>query len=318
MGRLADNDNVFHVRAINEDSKNKLTTYKIVEPFGKGTMKSYQPFKGIEVIYNDVYIKKLIKDTCKFSQDTIEINYCYSGNMEARFINKKMTFMNEGDLSIYGYKCNVLYCSFMDKPYKGITIMISAKEALEDIHSFTGLDREEINAFMAKITEIDKCVVTNAGKGLNHIFKEFFVLPEKHLLSHMRLKVMEALLYLIGETNYNLDFSNYFMESFVEKMDRARELLLQDLKKHITIDELSKEVGVNTTDLKKSFKAIYGDTIYSHLRKHRMEKARELLLESDLKIIDIACAVGYSNASKFSSTFKKIYGVKPNQYRLKK
>ena len=47
----------------------------------------------------------------------------------------------------------------------------------------------------------------------------------------------------------------------------------------------------------------------------RIEKAKELLLESDLSVCDVSLAVGYSDALGFSKIFKKYVGVSPTEYK---
>ena len=49
--------------------------------------------------------------------------------------------------------------------------------------------------------------------------------------------------------------------------------------------------------------------------KKRMEKAAELLENTNLKVIEIANSVGYENQGKFGTVFKKMYGVTPLEYR---
>lgn len=47
----------------------------------------------------------------------------------------------------------------------------------------------------------------------------------------------------------------------------------------------------------------------------KLNKAIELLSSTDLKIRDISDAIGYENDTHFIRTFKKVYGISPNQYR---
>lgn len=82
-------------------------------------------------------------------------------------------------------------------------------------------------------------------------------------------------------------------------------------------EELSKQYLINTTTLKNVFKAVYGTSIASHVKTHRLEKAAELLKNTQESIADIAAQVGYDSQSKFSSSFKEQYHVLPSEYRKK-
>ena len=71
----------------------------------------------------------------------------------------------------------------------------------------------------------------------------------------------------------------------------------------------------NTTDLEKGFKSIYGTTIFAYSRMNKMKKAKELLEDNKLSILEISLAVGYSNGGKFSKAFKETFGMLPTEYR---
>jgi len=91
--------------------------------------------------------------------------------------------------------------------------------------------------------------------------------------------------------------------------------LNEHLDQKITIDELALKFHLNTTTLKKTFKQIYGTSIAAHVRKHRMEKAAELLLTTDSSIMSVAASVGYESQSRFTLVFKDEYGILPTEYR---
>ena len=72
---------------------------------------------------------------------------------------------------------------------------------------------------------------------------------------------------------------------------------------------------VSRRDGKEVFKTVYGQSIAAHIREHRMERAAELLHETDASMAEIAAAIGYESASKFSAEFRKAYGALPTEYR---
>ena len=101
----------------------------------------------------------------------------------------------------------------------------------------------------------------------------------------------------------------------VELIHRVHEYLLQHLDEKITIEMLSRQFHMNTTTLKFVFKSVYGNSLASHIKEHRMERAAELLEDSGLSIADVARQVGYDSQSKFSAAFREQYGVLPKAYR---
>ena len=87
------------------------------------------------------------------------------------------------------------------------------------------------------------------------------------------------------------------------------------MDQRFTIESLSKQYLINPTTLKTMFKSVYGTSIASHMKEHRMEKAAELLRETNLSIAEIAESVGYDSQSKFTASFKAYWGKLPKDYR---
>lgn len=63
------------------------------------------------------------------------------------------------------------------------------------------------------------------------------------------------------------------------------------------------------------FKKEAGQSFTNYVNFARINKAKDLLKNSDLKINEIAAMVGLENANYFSTLFKKLTGKSPNQYR---
>lgn len=98
-------------------------------------------------------------------------------------------------------------------------------------------------------------------------------------------------------------------------METVHEYLVQNLDRRISVEELAKQFHINTTTLKTQFKAVYGTSLAAHIKTHRMERAAVLLATSQKTVGEIAGAVGYTNASKFSDAFRALYKLSPKAYR---
>lgn len=83
----------------------------------------------------------------------------------------------------------------------------------------------------------------------------------------------------------------------------------------VSQETLTKIATMSGTKLKKLFKQKYRITITEYLQRKRMNMAEILLLNSSLKIQDIAEAVGYTSHSKFSACFKRYKGVYPKDIK---
>lgn len=102
-----------------------------------------------------------------------------------------------------------------------------------------------------------------------------------------------------------------------EIVRKVHKYLMENIGQRITIDELARMFLINPTTLKAAFKAVYGDSLASHIKEHRMKLAARLLRETDLSIAQISEQVGYESQSKFTAAFKACYNMPPTEYRKK-
>lgn len=85
--------------------------------------------------------------------------------------------------------------------------------------------------------------------------------------------------------------------------------------KDITIEQISKALGINRSYFGKLFKRVTGKAPMQFLLQYRMTKAAGLLQVTDLKIAEISAQVSYENQLHFSRAFKSLYNKSPKQYR---
>lgn len=106
-----------------------------------------------------------------------------------------------------------------------------------------------------------------------------------------------------------------YQSTQIDTIREVHDYLMENLDRRITIDQLSKQFLMNPTTLKATFKAVYGDSLASHIKEHRMKHAALLLRTTDQSIQQISNSVGYESQSKFSTAFKEVYGLQPMEYR---
>lgn len=82
-----------------------------------------------------------------------------------------------------------------------------------------------------------------------------------------------------------------------------------------TLDDLSDHMHINKSTLTDIFKKIFGMTPMRYVIHRRMEKAKELLLYSDLSISEISEKLGFSSIYYFSKAFKEREGLSPLSFR---
>lgn len=85
----------------------------------------------------------------------------------------------------------------------------------------------------------------------------------------------------------------------------------------LSLQQCAELVNLHTFDLSRLFKQVTGTNFIDYLIELRMQKAKEMLEDSQLKIQDIAEKLGYTSQRGFMRAFKKCTGLAPGQYRSK-
>lgn len=106
-------------------------------------------------------------------------------------------------------------------------------------------------------------------------------------------------------------------EQKIDQIELAKQWILNSLDQNITIRKIANQVYMNPTYFCEYFKSQTGETVLDFVTRSRIEKARDLLLSTNLKIYDISERVGYSDTKYFSKLFKKQYGETPSKYKDK-
>lgn len=131
-------------------------------------------------------------------------------------------------------------------------------------------------------------------------------------------KVLELLLVMTGLNPMEEKAERmHFSEAQIGVIKQIHAFLVENFSEHYTIDELSERFEISPTVMKKCFKGVYGDSIYSYMKLYRLQIAERLLRESPLTVGEIAARIGYFNPNKFTSAFHAVYGVPPTIYRKK-
>lgn len=92
-------------------------------------------------------------------------------------------------------------------------------------------------------------------------------------------------------------------------------LLSQDLSRNLDINALASSVDLSTSRLRHLFKDETGLTPAQYLKRLRLERARELMEESFLRLKEVMPQVGITDESHFVRDFKKTHGLPPIKYR---
>lgn len=97
--------------------------------------------------------------------------------------------------------------------------------------------------------------------------------------------------------------------------DQVKELLLSRHAERLTLQDVASHVRLSAEHVARVFRRATGQTVFEHLRRVRIERARVLLGSSTLSAREIADETGFSSTTLFCRTFKRLTGVTPLAYR---
>ncbi len=100
----------------------------------------------------------------------------------------------------------------------------------------------------------------------------------------------------------------------IERLHEARAVIGARMAAPPSLRELSQQVALSTTLLKRGFRHLFGETVFEHLRNLRLDRARELLLEEGASVKETAWSVGYASLSHFARAFGERFGASPRAW----
>lgn len=143
----------------------------------------------------------------------------------------------------------------------------------------------------------------------------------------LRLQITDYILKPVDYEEFGACIDNLkiamFEQKSAEETDGQEERIInkivrfvqKHLSEEISLSVLAEEFHFSTQYVSQLFKNEIGVNFLTYLTNIRMEKAKKLLLSTDLPIAEISEQSGYSDYRVFTKVFKKSEGVTPSQYR---
>ena len=129
---------------------------------------------------------------------------------------------------------------------------------------------------------------------VNQLLDELFVLVSRQL---------------IRQNNSRRDFPQTFL--------KLEQTLRQNLAHQWTVEEMAALIGMGTTAFTEKVKNYSGFSPLNYLINIRITEATKLLKKNEVNVTDIALSTGFYSSQHFSTTFKKLTGYTPSEFRKK-
>jgi len=99
------------------------------------------------------------------------------------------------------------------------------------------------------------------------------------------------------------------------RMRRVIEYIEENLDGDLSLEAMAAEVDITPIYLARAFKAAVGQSPHRYVLARRIERAKELLRNSEMPVVDVALSSGFSSQSHLSYWFQRYVGVSPAAYR---
>nr|QGT51167.1 hypothetical protein Firmicute1046_2430 [uncultured Firmicutes bacterium] len=282
---------------------------------GKGKIKIFTVLPGIEIAFNQIYADKIC---CQHNENNsvLEINHCRIGRIGWDMKEGTSVYLGSGDISLHTLDCCAKSEMYFPLGYcEGVTISVDLN--VLDKNKTDILEEANIDCLQIYKTLCPdgKPIAIPSNNKIDNVFSAVYDVELNVCLPYYKLKVQEILVFLSLISNSQMHEVNQYYSQQTELIREIHNLLIQNLDKRFTIEELSKKYLINTSSLKSTFKAVYGLPISAYVKEYRIKKAMELLQNTTDSISEIANVVGYKTQSKFTQAFKDTTNILPTEYR---
>ena len=281
---------------------------------GAAATASHEVFPGITLAYIDVHTPACSLARAQAGR-CFEIHHCRQGRMEREW-REKFCYLGAGDLSIANSADMNERAYFPLSHYHGIGICIDVDRAPECLSCLLDDVNVSPRALAAKFCSGPQCFIARSNAGIEHIFAEIYQVPDRIKKGYLKVKILELLLFLSGlDADGSQAGERCASRTQAALAKEVCAHLAANMDRRITLEELSARLHVSGTQIKNSFKLVYGISLYAYTRTLKMEAAAMMLANTDRPILEIAGQFGYDNGSKFAKAFRDVMGASPTGFR---
>jgi YesN/AraC family two-component response regulator len=177
---------------------------------------------------------------------------------------------------------------------------------------------KDVNAISKKLQELAKMILKISEElGVNE-GNELVVQTEKLKIKYLLYnnkhdafnEVVKMIDILFDKVNVRGKISDDGMKVVIDYIER-------NIKKGISLEDVANHVNISTYYLSKIFKKEMGVNFITYITDRKMDLAKEMLVTTDVPVLNIALDLAYNEANYFSKAFKKKTGYTPSEYREK-
>ncbi len=290
--------------------------YNYPKQLGDGCWREIQLRPGLELAIGDLRLGDLMITERPETEHSLHYHFHFSGEHEDKYASigsGQYIFHGSGLTPQMKVECH------NEQPFLEVEITVHP----ELLHSFAGDSEGQLPKQLQHLIRPCDEYYHRCGTAtlpMQRIAQQILHCPYRGIAKRMYLegKVLELMGILIGqEAEIREGKSNLqpLQPDLIDRIYHAREIILQQLDNPPSLNELARQVRLNECTLKRGFRSCFGTTVFGYLRNYKLEQARQLLDAGEMKITEIAYAMGYTSRSPFAAAFRKQFGMNPKEYQ---
>jgi AraC-like DNA-binding protein len=292
-------------------------TYNFPKLMGEGYWREIQLRPGLELSIGNLRLCDRIIIESPETEHSLHYHFHFSGGHEDKY-----TSIGGGQYIFHGSGLSPKTAIQCDEKQPFLEIEFRVEP--ECLHSFVGDNKGhlpiELQHLIRPCDELFYYRCGNATLPMQRIARQIVHCPYRGIAKRVYLegKVLELMGILIGqeiEIHEGKSHLQSLKPDVIERIHYAREIILQQLDNPPSLNELARRVYLNECTLKRGFRLCFGTTVFGYLRNYKLEQARQLLETGEMKITEIARAIGYTSRSPFAAAFRKQFGMNPKEYQ---
>ncbi|QYJ68829.1 helix-turn-helix domain-containing protein [Flavobacterium litorale] len=259
-------------------------------------------------------------DACKFEEPLIAVAFYGSGNVDltVKYGAKQKDYSNTKGLVFSFYADAAVEFIHTISPNKPLQCIVIAT-ALRNLGDLPNDEGEIFTNLLHQLVHPKDHFVEGPmffmTPEMETIVDAVFNIPYegKTKMMFFRSQITTLLSHFFGQLSQQEE--EVVNEQEREKLYLAKEILFKNLNNPPSLTELSKQIGLNTFKLKKTFKALFGVPVFKYLQNERLTVAHKMIHTEAATVQEAAWHVGYDSLSSFSNAFAKKFGYRPSQIK---
>lgn len=244
--------------------------------------------------------------------ESAELLYCRKGSLKV-WINSRDYLLEEGDFLFIN--SNIIHSTQSPTTNDIIVLQLplsfiqeaTQQEYLNEYDILCNTLRENTNQQQVIISRI------------RHTLEEMMAY-ETNRIEAYELKVTSLLFDLLFEmiTHFKQEKegeNRVNSQKYLNRLEEITKFVKENYMEKLTLEETAARFNFSVPYFARFFKKYMGITFTEYVTSIRLDKAYNLLMSSDLAILDVSLASGFPNSKSYTTAFKRVYGHTPHQYK---